>query len=609
MVRVAAVALLLASCAKRPDPAPLLASARAAQDEADWSRAFADYSAATQQGGGERARWGALLAKDHLVEVRGQGGARDVAFLEDGTALALIAGELRDVATGTARAPAPAGAEFQGPFLLSRAGGVARVLTLDGRLLLSLAVPAAAPLAVAQDGRGFVLYDGGLWVVAIPSGARARISTGPARARLSLGGFMAAVRTDDGTVQVWSTRDRKLVARRTGVGALFAIAPDGSTLAWEDSSGIHLGSVGGVGDRTLGPPVHATRFAFSADGALVAACAADALRIWARHDGVLEEKIPGPASACALSSDSRVALADGRLVALPARTAHPHAPWAIFGLVFPSGTELVTFANDGKVATFDVPSGAEHAGAWVRAPAACGSTVLSMSAGRIAAAGEKRAVLWKHVHRDLTEVLRVEGRFSAAALAAGVLVASAWPASLVAFDARTGNARWHQDTFACTLASNGPVVAVGGRDGTLRLLDAATGALKATLPPLHAPMRALAFSADGKRLAAGADVLVVYSVEDNQAQELSVPLAARAVAFSLDGTLVATGSDDGVVRIFLQGREVATLPPLGAPVSAVAFSPDGAWLATGTSAGGGARLTRLPPENDATPSSRIHSTQ
>ena len=72
-----------------------------------------------------------------------------------------------------------------------------------------------------------------------------------------------------------------------------------------------------------------------------------------------------------------------------------------------------------------------------------------------------------------------------------------------------------------------------------------------------------------------------------------MPLAARAVAFSFDGALIATGTDDGVVWIVLHGREVATLPPLGAPVSAVAFSPDGAWLATGTSAGAGGRLTRL----------------
>ena len=635
----AAALVAIASCARTRDAGPLLASARAAQDEADWARAFADYSAAAGLGGGEPARWGAWLAQAHVATVRappeagsGAGGSppggsagkdagsaaaadaaaptprgpavRDVAFLQDGTALALVAGELRDVATGTARAPAPAGATFEGPLLVSREASTARLLTLDGALVATVQVPASASLAVASDGRGLVIYDGGLDVVALPDGLaeplRARLFAGPQHARLALAGFLAAVRTDDGALQLWNTRARRLVARRTGVGAPFALAPDGSTLVWEDAAGVHLGPVDGARDRTLGPPVHATRFAFSADGALVAACAADALRVWDRREGTLAQKLALPSAACAISADSSAALAGGVLIALPRRTAHPRAPWAILGAYFPSPGELVTFANDGKVATSDVPSGDEHAGVWVRAPAACGSTVLSASAGKVAAAGEKRAVVWRHADRDLVEVLRVDGQFSAAALAAGALVASSFPAKLVAFDAGTGAVRWQEDSFACALASNGPLVAVGGRDGTLRLLDAATGALRARLPPLQGPVRALAFSADGARLAAGAATLVVYSVGDTQAQQFSVPLAARAVAFSRDPALLAAGGDDGVVRIYRDGRELATLPPLGAAASAVAFSPDGLWLASGSSAGGGARLTRLPPAQERT---------
>ena len=179
-------------------------------------------------------------------------------------------------------------------------------------------------------------------------------------------------------------------------------------------------------------------------------------------------------------------------------------------------------------------------------------------------------------------------------------------ATITTFEVRTGATRWRLDAFACTLASDGVRVAAGGRDGSLVLLDATTGASLRTLAPLRGPVRALTFSPDAQSLAAAADepVIIIYSMADTGKQILKTTSPPRSIAFSRDGALLAAGGEDGVVSLWeltgrlngelKQGSSRATLPALRGPVSAVAFSADGAWLASGTAAFGGARLTHLP---------------
>ncbi len=132
---------------------------------------------------------------------------------------------------------------------------------------------------------------------------------------------------------------------------------------------------------------------------------------------------------------------------------------------------------------------------------------------------------------------------------------------------------------------------------------------------LGAPIATVAFSPNGRYVAAGNDYGAAYVLEALSPHKVSrltagevpaapgglglavqsaprIPLShpsgagVNAVAFSPDGRYVATGSNDGTARVFeaVSGKEVSRLTEQG-EVSSVAFSPDGRYVATGSGDG------------------------
>ncbi len=116
--------------------------------------------------------------------------------------------------------------------------------------------------------------------------------------------------------------------------------------------------------------------------------------------------------------------------------------------------------------------------------------------------------------------------------------------------------------YAMAQSPTDPIIAIGGYDspvcpgencGRVRLLDTRTGSLVANLGGRRNIILGLAFSSDGRRIAAAAadDTITVYDVKGRAVEALfQLPTRAQpnTIAFSADGRYVLAAGRDGVVR-------------------------------------------------------------
>ncbi len=127
---------------------------------------------------------------------------------------------------------------------------------------------------------------------------------------------------------------------------------------------------------------------------------------------------------------------------------------------------------------------------------------------------------------------------------------------------------------------DGQRLASGGRDGTMKIWDSATGKELFSLKGHAVWVTSVAFSPDGQRLASGGGGTVKIWDSATGKELLSLKGMAGSVAFSPDGQRLASGGG-GTVKIWdsATGKELLSLK---GPAGSVAFSPDGQRLASGS---------------------------
>jgi eukaryotic-like serine/threonine-protein kinase len=132
---------------------------------------------------------------------------------------------------------------------------------------------------------------------------------------------------------------------------------------------------------------------------------------------------------------------------------------------------------------------------------------------------------------------------------------------------------------------DGKWLASAGSDGAVRVWDSESGREIRQLAAMDGKTLGLAVSPDGKRFAVMADgsVRVLDAASGKVREQIHTGGALAGIAFSPDGKVLAAGGDQATVHLFdaATGREIRRIQVDG-PVTALTFSPNGGVLAAAT---------------------------
>ncbi|WP_188989889.1 TIR domain-containing protein [Saccharopolyspora thermophila] len=465
-------------------------------------------------------------------------------------------------------------------------------------------------------------------------------------------GRVLATATSDGAIRFWDTATHQLIGEPlTGhtrpdpevLAPSVAFSQDGSTIAAGSHDGTvrlwDFGSRRQIGNPLTGHTRSVSSVAFSPDRTLLASGSYDGtVRLWdvsgQQRAGAPLTGSPGPVYAAAFSPDGRTLGTggdDGGTVSgHDNRSACRQTGWEICtrnGGVVAMGDDVSTICLYTDLACGAFEAGGERATTvlWSvdsRRPTADlaldraepGSAVHSLAFspdGRTLVTGgrsgglEGALLLWDVGTGQRIGVLAAgpAGPVRAVAFSPdGRVLASAGhppgtgePNEVALWDVRT-----HQrigtlpvgsdEIYSLAYSRDGKLLAAGRGDGAVLLWDTASRQpVGRPLTGHTGPVGAVAFSPDGNLLASTGDDGTVRLWDVRTHQQTGEPMVGHtgpgyALAFSPDGQTIATGGGDNTVRLWdVAARQQVNAPYLvhDLPVRAVAFSPDGRTLASG----------------------------
>ena len=157
----------------------------------------------------------------------------------------------------------------------------------------------------------------------------------------------------------------------------------------------------------------------------------------------------------------------------------------------------------------------------------------------------------------------------------------------------------HSDwVFATAFSLDGKNLITLGRDGSIKLIEAATGSFVDDIGKNYGELKVLARNPKADQVVIGGDERIprLYKIFRTQARDMNYtdfnlikafelqpggPIAA--VAFGGDGATIAVGGASGEVRVYdvATGARKSTLKGFKGGIYAIAFTPDGSRVATG----------------------------
>jgi WD40 repeat protein len=435
----------------------------------------------------------------------------------------------------------------------------------------------------------------------------------------------------DKAVRLWDPRTGALVRALAGHEGMetnaVAFAPDGRRLASAGRDGLVLVwdlETGALRHRLSGHDGAATAVAFAPDGHSLASGGVDrTVRLWDAATGQPRRSfrdLPDRVNALAFSPDGK-SLAVGS------------SGWSRFGIryaIAPSGDKGDCLVNLWETATGVVLWTLRERGRVSSLAFASDGTSLACGFGtgvRLvdARTGRSLGTVATHDNEVASVAFAPEGNAVVSGGHDRTVIMTALPSGERAWVAR---GYWEQ-VNSVALSPDGSLIASGSSDirvtegslkpnapglgpGGVRLWDARTGRLLRRLGEPREQVRSVAFSPDGRWLAAGAGgpdgsgAVRLWDARTGAEAGARVDPGAPviAIAFAPDGKTLASAGSDGritlgdvptaVVRRTLEGHNGA--------VTALAFSADGATLASG----GSDQTARLWDTNTGRPIRVLH---
>jgi WD40 repeat protein len=288
----------------------------------------------------------------------------------------------------------------------------------------------------------------------------------------------------------------------------------------------------------------------------------------------------------------------GNKVTLQERSTPQQYKGAVTSLAFSPDDRTLAVGSQYEVSLLDVIS--DHRTVLLRkTPDDVNGITFSPDGSTLAADGDGKVRLWNVRAKRLVRTLSIDSSnavWSVAFSPDGKTLATGWGDDIVRlWDAHTGQLKatlpHPRAVYSIVFSPDGKTLATACWDDIVRLWDVALHRIARTLVGHVSLVNSVAFTPDGKTLISGGnDGIKLWDIDPQHVVPDAISQGSHvrpggpgvSIALSPDGRILAAGGTDNVVRLWdtITGRSLGTLIGHKATIEQLAFSPNGRMLAS-----------------------------